>query len=209
MGALYISVQEDMAIAVWCQYMPSKSGKYKTNFFRMCESDSGYSIDSAEFGFNVMKLLIVSIHNTSRNTTTHNCFISNITGKKNSKMVGTLRQNKRDVPNELKYCKNQHLCTTKFAFKDDLTIVSLIPRKNKCMLLLSPMHHVSCIDEKHPKKKPEIIKMQHPTHHQEVKHQRRLFIKDLSEEIILLHMNKRAANPFLQKYIRQDMEKFI
>ncbi|KAJ8893247.1 hypothetical protein PR048_005837, partial [Dryococelus australis] len=95
-----------------------------------------------------------------------------------------------------------------------------MPKKNKCVLLLSTMHHDSCIDEEHQRRNPNILDvaahnadilflMQHPTYHQGVTHQRRLFINDLSLEIILPHITKLATNQFLQKYIRQDMEKFI
>ncbi|KAJ8898511.1 hypothetical protein PR048_003871 [Dryococelus australis] len=155
------------------QYIPSKLGKYEIKFFWMCECDTGYAIDGCicagkfqgekptqNLAFNVVKLLVVNI-------TTDNSFASVLLTEylleKNLTMVGSLRRNKRDVPIELKDCKNQHLYTSRFAFNNYLTIIIYTPKKNKRVLLLSTMQYESSNDEEHSKKKPEIIKYYNST----------------------------------------------
>ena len=73
-------------------------------------------------------------------------------------ILGTIKQNKLEVPKEfLKGSKTniRAINSTYFAFKDFMSIVSYVPKKNKAVVLLSSKHHFSKINEK--TMKPEII----------------------------------------------------
>ena len=78
--------------------------------------------------------------------------------KKNIILVGTLRKNKRQIPPEFVSNKNRSPNTSLFGFRDNCTLVSYIPRKNKNVLLLSTMHSNNKMDENTGvKQKPEIV----------------------------------------------------
>lgn len=77
--------------------------------------------------------------------------------------VGTIRQNKREIPPELKASKDRPVSSTLFGFHENLTIVSYVPKKNKVVTLLSTMHHDAVINEDSAKKKPEIIEFYNKT----------------------------------------------
>ena len=76
---------------------------------------------------------------------------------KNLTLVGTLRQNKPDIPPIMKASKSRERYSTKFGFKGNTTMVSYVPKKGKAVIMLSTMHHDKAIDEGCSKKKPEVI----------------------------------------------------
>ncbi|XP_022908188.2 piggyBac transposable element-derived protein 4-like [Onthophagus taurus] len=106
------------------QYMPSKPAKYGLKIFWMCESTSGYTLDGLVYvgrqpgepprknlELEVVQTLVRGIHNSGRNLTIDNFFTSiplaTYLLDKNITVVGTLRQNKRDIPREMKASKDR------------------------------------------------------------------------------------------------------
>ena len=77
--------------------------------------------------------------------------------EKDLTIVGTLRQNKPDIPPLMKPSKSREVHSTEFGFNDSLTMVSYVRKKGKAVVPLSTMHHNKVVDENSRKKKTEII----------------------------------------------------
>lgn len=60
---------------------------------------------------------------------------------KHTTLVGTIRLNKPDIPDELTVKTGRSEQSSLFAFDDKLTLVSYVPRKDSNVTLLSTMHH--------------------------------------------------------------------
>ncbi|XP_072399550.1 uncharacterized protein [Diabrotica undecimpunctata] len=72
--------------------------------------------------------------------------------------VGTVRKNKRQIPTALLNTQGRAIHSSKFAFKEDITAVSYVPKKSKNVILFSTLHHDdTIIEETGERKIPEII----------------------------------------------------
>jgi hypothetical protein len=95
-----------------------------------------------------------------RNVTTDNFFTSvelaNQLKNKKLTLVGTMKQNKREIPQEFKPASQRDENSSIFGFIKDLTLVSYVPKKNKSVVPLSSLHHDSAICS--DSGKPEIRK---------------------------------------------------
>ncbi|MGH0158802.1 UNVERIFIED_CONTAM: hypothetical protein FKN15_045186 [Acipenser sinensis] len=113
-------------------------------------------------GSNIMQQLCSQLWNTDRNITTDHFFTSvplaEALLEKGLTLVGTLRQNKPDIPALMKASKSREVHSTEFGFKENTTMVSYLPKKGKAVILLSTMHHDMSVDEESEKKKPDVIK---------------------------------------------------
>jgi hypothetical protein len=69
--------------------------------------------------------------------------------------IGTIRSNKLEIP--LEFLKNnvRKIGSSLFAFKNSLTLVSYVPKKNKAVLLVSTSHHDTGVNTS--SLKPDII----------------------------------------------------
>ncbi|KAL7877378.1 hypothetical protein SRHO_G00040280 [Serrasalmus rhombeus] len=107
------------------------------------------------------RLLCSGFRHTSHNITTDNFFTSVPLAEhlleKGLTIVGTLRQNKPDIPPVMKASKSREVHSTEFGFNASMTMISYIRKKGKAVLLLSTMHHSKMVDENSQKKKPEAI----------------------------------------------------
>ncbi|KAJ8889792.1 hypothetical protein PR048_009295 [Dryococelus australis] len=73
-------------------------------------------------------------------------------------IVGTLLQNKKDIPPLFLDTKIRPPCSSMFGFSKSGVLTSYIPRCNKKVLVLSSMHSDGKIDEETgEKRKPEIV----------------------------------------------------
>uniref|UniRef100_UPI00358EDC05 piggyBac transposable element-derived protein 4-like n=1 Tax=Myxine glutinosa TaxID=7769 RepID=UPI00358EDC05 len=250
------------------QYMPSKPAKYGIKIFWLCDSKTYYAVNGIPYtgkqpgqetqrnvGFHIVQQLCSQLRGTGRNITMDNYFTSvplaEALIEKGLSLVGTLRLNKKDIPDHMKPSKNRELFSAEFGFKQDITMVSYVPRKGKAVVLLSTMHHDKSVQEESKKKKPDIItyynstkggvdlmdKMvrtysckrqtrrwpmvmwynvmdvahlnayvlftsQHPEFHPGANYKRRLFLKELVQEMVTPHMRSRLQeNSKLQKTI--------
>jgi hypothetical protein len=84
-----------------------------------------------------------------RHVTTDNFFTSvdlaNQVKNKKLTLVGTMKQNKREIPQEFKPARQRDENLFIFGFTKDLTFVSYVPKKNKSVVLLSSLHHDSAL----------------------------------------------------------------
>ena len=75
--------------------------------------------------------------------------------EKNLGYIGTLRQNKREIPLEFLPCKKRPVGDCLFGFDGPLTMVSHVAKPRKAVVLVSSVHHSSEIDL--DTTKPQII----------------------------------------------------
>ena len=118
-------------------------------------------VDVAE---HVVMSLIMLYHKTGKNVTTDNHFTSLKTAKNilqhNITMVGTLRENKKEIPTELHVdTRQQPLYTSRFLFTQENNIILLYykVKQKKQAFLLSSMHTTPVLDDYGAKKKQETI----------------------------------------------------
>lgn len=152
------------------QYMPKKPAKYGLKIFWVCDARITYAIDGIIYtgrqpgediqknlGEKIVMQLCSRFRNTGRNITMDNFF----TGvpfaqhllEKDLTIVGTLRQNKPDIPPLMKASKSMEVHSTEFGFNGNLTMVSYVRKKGKAVVLLSMMHHDKVVEESSRKKK--------------------------------------------------------
>jgi len=100
-----------------------------------------------------------------RNVTTDTFFtpvdLANQLKNKKLTLVGTMKQNKREISQEFKPARQRVENSPIFGFSKDLTLVSYVPKKNKSDVLLSSLHHDSAICS--DSGKPEIIEFYNRT----------------------------------------------
>lgn len=141
------------------QYIPSKPAKYGIKIFALVDSRTFYTWNmeiyagkQPEGPFNlennpnkIVLRLMEPIFHTGRNLTVDNWYTSyglanDLLDKKIS-VVGTIRKNKREIPTEFSSAKKRQVNSSLFGFQKKMTIVSYVPKKNKCVILLSTMHN--------------------------------------------------------------------
>ena len=71
-------------------------------------------------------------------------------------ICGTVKKNRRFLPPVILDAQRPVL-SSQFAFQDNVTLVSYVPKKKKNVVLLSTQHHSADISEDREDKKPEII----------------------------------------------------
>lgn len=108
-----------------------------------------------EQAFRVVKDLAEPLYGTGRGITTDNFFTSvglaNFLLEKKLTLLGTVRKNKPDTPNQLKTLgRPEH--SSLFAFCEEMTMVSYIPKKGKMVHLLSTQHLDKNISEENNNK---------------------------------------------------------
>ncbi|KAB0805145.1 hypothetical protein PPYR_02115, partial [Photinus pyralis] len=149
------------------QYIPNKPAKYGLKILAMVDArffythnlkvyvgnqpDGPFKVDNSAAA--VVKKLIQPISGTGRNVTCDNWFTSiplalELLQKHNLTLVGTLRKNKREIPEFFSAkIKEQRINTSMFGFTKNMTLASYKPKQNKIVLLLSTMHSADEIDQ--------------------------------------------------------------
>ncbi|CAK6976223.1 piggyBac transposable element-derived protein 4-like [Scomber scombrus] len=93
---------------------------------------------------------------TGRNVTCDNLFTSYELGQRllhrDMTMVGTVRQNKPELPAALFATKGRELFSSTFAFTGSTAVVCYIPKRNKKVLLMSTRHKEATISERRDRK---------------------------------------------------------
>ncbi|XP_069692711.1 piggyBac transposable element-derived protein 4-like [Periplaneta americana] len=158
------------------QYLPSKPAKYGIKIFALADAKTFYTLNLEIYAGKqpegpykvdnspsaVVKRLVEPISGTGRNVTCDNWFTSvplakHLLDSNRLTLVGTIRKNKREIPPSFVQHRSRAQYSSKFAFDDQMTLVSYVPKKGKTVLLLSTMHYDAAIDsETGVKKKPEI-----------------------------------------------------
>ena len=161
------------------QYIPNKPAKYGIKIQAMADArtyytckmevyagkqpDGPFKVDNSSFA--VVTRLISEISGSGRNVTFDNWYttyplVVSLLHDHKLSAVGTLRKNKREIPDEFLSVKNRAACDSMFGFGDNVTLVSYVPqtKQKKNVVLFSSMHHDDKIDpESGEMKKPEII----------------------------------------------------
>lgn len=155
-------------------YLPKKPKKYGVKIMSLTHSTTSYLMDAYIYkgkntdgeGLTVeeQKLskptqavirLCKSIEKSNRNVTADNWFSSvklvDEMGDRSLTYVGTLKKNKREIPPEFLPSKEQRVGSAIYG----VTLLSVVPKKNRAVLLLSSMHHNIATDE--VKRKQEIV----------------------------------------------------
>jgi len=152
------------------QYMPSKPAKYGLKFWCLCDALTGYCLrmrpylgtDNGEaravgLGQQVVLDLTKNL-DVGRTVVTDNFFTSLSLAQqlrqRQLALLGTIRKNRREIPDVLAKGKCQPL-TSQFVFHKDATLVMFAPKKNKRVLLLSTEHSLPTVDS--ISKKPTAI----------------------------------------------------
>lgn len=155
-------------------YMPSKPNKYGIKHYAMVDAKTAYLqkfevyVGKQPDGpYNIpndtkslVKRLTEPIKNTGRNITMDNYFTSIELAKDTIKdkltIVGTLRKNKKEIPQEFLPDRRREVHSTLFGFHENLSMCSYVSKKSKAVLVLSSMHHDDKIGDGE-QKKPEMI----------------------------------------------------
>ncbi|XP_030757812.1 piggyBac transposable element-derived protein 1-like [Sitophilus oryzae] len=146
------------------QYISSKPNKYGIKIFALADSRAFYTLKMEIYAGKqpegpfcidnspacVVKRMCEPIWNSGRNLTCDNWFTSVPLAedlKKNEiTLVGTIRKNKREIPEIFVATKQRPVCSSMFAFGRESLLVSYVPKKNKNVLLLSTLHEYDEID---------------------------------------------------------------
>lgn len=161
---------------IFKQYIPNKPNKYGIKIYALVDAQVFYLYNLEIYAGlqpdgiyrmsnkpeDVVMRLVEPIINTGRNVTADNWFssiplIEKLREKKLS-YVGTLKKNKREIPHEFLTTKEREVNSSMFGFRKEYTLVSYVPKKGKCVIVVSSLHNDNAIDpETAEKKKPEII----------------------------------------------------
>ena len=151
------------------QYIPSKPAKYGLKIWWCCDASTTYPLTAQVYlgkqpgeqrevgqGARVVQDLISPWRRSGRNVVADNFFTSVPLVQdllaNGLTYTGTIRSNK---PPELKANNQREELSSIFAFDDQLTLVSYVPKPGKAVIALSSMHHDKSVDG--DAKKPEII----------------------------------------------------
>lgn len=159
------------------QYIKSKPAKYGIKIFGLADSrwfytcnmeiyageqpEGPYRISNA--AADVVKRLVTPISGTGRNIFCDNWFMSvplakDLLKDHNLTCTGTIRLNKRELPQELTEKRGREKYSSLFAFSKDMTITSYIPKPGRVVIVASTMHHDNKIDpDTGVEKKPVMI----------------------------------------------------
>lgn len=151
-------------------YIKSKPARYGLKIVSMNDAKTSYMVTALPYIGRVpaerdesvpsyyVRVLSEPIHNTNRTITCDNWFTSvEIFTKMNEEfgitMVGTLRKNKRQIPESFR--RNATMGTTRYAYDGKNILLSFCPKKNKVVLLLSSKHKTG--EKCENSDKPEMI----------------------------------------------------
>lgn len=160
------------------QYIPSKPAKYGLKIFALVDAKLCYLYNleiyagkqpNGEFEVSnkpadVVKRLIQPIEGSGRNLTADNWFtdfdLVEYLRKNKITYVGTVKKNKRQLPQEFVSSARRPEYDSKFGFNysRSTSLVSYVPKKGKTVILVSSLHQDKTIDpETGDRKKPSII----------------------------------------------------
>jgi hypothetical protein len=151
------------------QYIPSKPDKYGMKIWWICDSETFYPLLGIPYlgkgdkrAYNLASSVVLSLtenfKGSNRNITCDNYFtdlkLAQTLLSNGLTLVGTVRKNKKFLPSAFLPNRSRVEGSALFGFRENATLVSFVPKKNKSVILLSTMHHSGEISENG---KPEII----------------------------------------------------
>lgn len=165
-------------------YMPNKPDKYGIKIMCLTDARTSYLYNAYVYcgrdtdGIGLLPeekrfskptqsviRLAKPLFNTRRNITADNWFssveLAELLFSKGLTYVGTLRKNKRDIPNEFLPNRKKEVGSTAYGFKENLTMISHVSHKGKATILISSMHNRIFKDPE--SNKPEIVEFYNNT----------------------------------------------
>ena len=159
------------------QYMPSKPAKYGIKFWVLVDVVSSYVLvidpylgkdesstprGGVSVGESVVQKLVSQYSYKEKRVLVCDNFFSSIDlaaslYNKGIHFVGTLRKNKKEIPNEFQPNRQRAIESSLFGFSKNLSLVSYVPKKSRAVLVLSTHHHEAVVSSEKDGKKPEII----------------------------------------------------
>lgn len=155
------------------QYMPQKPAKYGLKYYALCDSKTFYTYSlelycgkqhDGPYGNNsnkptdIVKRLVEPIEKSNRNLTTDNYYTSfplaEYLLQVGLTLLGTMKRNKREIPPEFITEKNRLVGSSLSGFQNDMSLVSYVTKKKKCVIILSTMHDTMEIDPDTHKPEP-------------------------------------------------------
>lgn len=146
-------------------YIPNKPAKYGIKFPMMCDATSKYMINADPYlgrstntgglplGEFYVKKLSQTIHGSNRNITCDSWFTSIPLTKSllpqpyNLTLVGSIRSDKREIPEQLMNSRSRPVGSSMFCFDGPLTLVSYKPKPAKMVYLLSSCDENAVIND--------------------------------------------------------------
>lgn len=165
-------------------YMPKKPKKYGIKVMCLADAKTSYLLDAyiytgresdgvgltedeKKLSIPTQSLirLCKSVQGSNRNVTADNWF-SSTEGvaqlrKRKLTYVGTMKKDKKAIPEEFLPNKRRPVYSTLYGFREDMALMSFVPKKNRAVCLISSMHNT--IETNQEKKKPEIISFYNST----------------------------------------------
>ena len=162
------------------QYLPSKPDRYGLKIFWAVDAENNFPLVAEPYlgkplgaqrqvhlGRNVALRLSTPFFKSGRNITTDNFFtdkdLADSLQNNGLTFVGTVRANKRFLPEAFKQKKGQELHASSFVFQDKTTLVNYQSKTTKNVVVMSTMHHDAVVDPEAPKKKPDIVRFYNGT----------------------------------------------
>lgn len=155
------------------QYISNKPAKYGIKVYALCDAKTFYTHNFEVYcgkqpegpyqlsnkPHDIVLRLSSPIWGTGRNITMDNWYgsiplVQSLFEKKIT-CLGTLKKNKTELPVEFQPNKKKAILSTMAGFQKTVTLISHVPKKNKCVFLISSMHDDAKIDEE--TNKPEMI----------------------------------------------------
>jgi hypothetical protein len=160
------------------QYIASKPERRGIKIFWLCDGVNGYALNgkiytgkegntvTRNLAAKVTQELVLPYHNTFRVITMDNYFTNLPTvehlKEKNLAVVGTVRNNKPDLPSDFKERGNRSLHSAQFGFRPGVMLVSYVAKPNKVVNFMSSYHNAAIVDPGN-KFKPEVTKFYNKT----------------------------------------------
>ncbi|KAM3911226.1 piggyBac transposable element-derived protein 4-like [Leptodactylus fuscus] len=151
------------------QYIPSKPAKYGIKIWTLYDSKRSYALNVQVYTGKApderpeknqgMHVVLDLTHGLKgQNVTCDNFFTSYQLGqmlkKKQLTMLGTVRKNKPELPQDI--LSKREVYSSTFYFSGNTTVVSYVPKKPKQVILMSTMHHDNAVSDREDRK-PDII----------------------------------------------------
>lgn len=147
------------------QYIPSKPDKYGLKLFWICDAATWYPLYAIPYlgrersgsarrtgiASDIVTQLCARYYKTGRNVTFDNFFTSLELAQSlranGLTSVGTVRKNKKFVPSQFLAHRNREEGSNLFGFRQIMTLLSHVPKRNKAVLILSTLHHTGRVEE--------------------------------------------------------------
>lgn len=157
-------------------YLPNKPARYGIKVFSLADARTFYTVNMEVYlgtqppgpyclsskTPDLVERMCQPISGSARNVTMDNWFTSfevatRMLEDHKITIVGTMRRNKREVPREF-LAPNRPQYSSIFGFRNNMTLVSYCPKKNKSVLVLSSFHFDDSIDpDSGESSKPDIV----------------------------------------------------